>query len=99
MNSTIEIWRNRERLLAKAAAHNRASELASLKSQPIPTRRQAKAGRKIVRLYNKVVRQSQSMLNMQPDKWHRPVPLVIDERTKVLLAAHSRRREAGWIRG
>lgn len=76
----------------------RERELAGLPMVNVPTRRRAKEAKKSFR---RLARESQadSMLNMPKPARHRPVPLVADAKTKTLLAAHARRREAGWIRG
>ena len=84
--------------LRRALGLGRERELAGMPFKGIPTKRQVKRARKS---FIKIARASQadSMLNMPKPTRHRPVPLVNDAKTKTLLAAHARRREAGWIRG
>lgn len=84
--------------LRRAVRMAREKEIDGLAWKGIPTRRRAKEAKKSFR---RIARASQadSMLNMGAPAGHKPVPLVADARTKVLLASHARRREAGWIRG
>jgi len=84
--------------LRRALGIARESEMAQTPFLAIPTRRRAKEAKKSFRRIARVS-QASSMLNMGAPAGHQPVPLVNDSKTKTLLAAHARRREAGWIRG
>lgn len=62
----------------------------------VPTRSQAKRAKVS---YRKLIDHGDSMMHMKPrPAGQRPV-IALPERTKTLLAAHLRRKEAGWLHG
>ena len=101
MNALIK-----ERILAVRLAKQAAAvhilelrELATGNPVNIPSKHKAKSGKR----WTQLERQKYSRSMLAPSNTHpRPftrLPGQLDDRTTRLLAAHSRRQAAGWIRG
>jgi len=86
--------------LAALAAADKWRRIKLPRPAALPTRRRVKQQRKFartmaVKLHNNGGRAS--MMHRGAEPGHR-VPRA-DERTKMMFAAHERRKEAGWIHG